>query len=48
MGYFIHGEPTEIAEFDGFAFSRIELLECIEAGVEGQEILASFPLKAVG
>jgi hypothetical protein len=27
LGDFIHGAPAEIAEFNGFAFSRIELLE---------------------
>src|SRR5580700_2603881 len=27
LGYFIHGEPAEKAKFDGFALSRIDLLE---------------------
>src|ERR1700687_1422936 len=40
LGYFFHREPTEIAEFDGLAFSRIQLLKGVEPAVEGHEVPA--------
>ena len=46
MSDLIHGEPAKIAKFDGLAFSRIHLLKCVEASVEGHEVSASFLLKA--
>jgi hypothetical protein len=48
LGDFFHGESAEIAEFDGFAFSRVELFEGIQTSVEGQEVSAAFGLKTDG
>jgi hypothetical protein len=48
LGDLFHGEPAEIAEFDGLAFSRIDLLEGSEAAVESHEVPALLLLKAHG
>src|ERR1700693_558256 len=48
LGYFIHGESAEIAEFDGFAFSRVDLLKGAEASVEGNEFSTALGLKTNG
>jgi hypothetical protein len=48
LGDFFHGESAEIAEFDGFAFSRVELFEGIQTSVEGQEVSTAFGLKTDG
>src|SRR5260370_7010380 len=38
LGYFIHGEPPEIAELDDLAFSRIKLLEASDTTVKLNEV----------
>src|SRR3984893_14362180 len=43
-----HRKPAKIAEFDGFAFSRINLVEGSEAIVQGHEVPGSLMLKAYG
>jgi len=46
LGDLIHGEPSEITEFDGPAFPWIELFERLETAVESHEVPASLGLKA--
>jgi hypothetical protein len=48
LGDLFHGEPPEIAEFDGFALSRIDLLEGSKTAVKGHEVPAPLLLKAHG
>src|ERR1035437_5984545 len=42
----IHGEPAEIAELNGLAFPRVELLKRHEAIVEGHKVSTPLGLKA--